>query len=354
MSLNSAEIGLVLDELRPAGSFIQNIRQINYTQIIFDLYGKNGPVALLVSLRPGAMRLHATERKYPSMKTPPRFVKYLRAHIKGGKINNAEQIGRERIVCFDIGKGDSVRRLYIRLWGGAANILITDEKRVILDAFSRRPSRKEVPGESFSPELSVRENSRNYSPRDIPGEGSFNSRLDNFYGRMEEAEDLANLRDKAEKYLNEKIFRLTNRLKILENKKEESRFSGQYKKYGDMIMSSLHLLKKGDAWLTAEDYDSPGTEIRISLDPKLSPRENGEKYYSRSSGIRKNLSLIEEEIGYTAARIEKTKKDLKTVSAAGDRELLNSFIPKTGITGKKGEKIPGLQFISGDTGRKIG
>ena len=346
MSLNSAEIDKILSELPLIGSFIQNIRQIDYACVVLDLYNPGGALPLLISLRPGMMRINAVERKLLSKNEPARFVKYLRAHIKGGKIIKAEQIGHERIVFFMIAKDNQFYRFYIRIWGGAANILITDDNGLILDAFSRRPSRKEIPGEIYNPEDFLRDVKKSYTIRTWEGKGSYNQKIDAYYSQLESNEDLARLREKTLKILNDKQGRFYTRLQTVEQRLNNPEGNYHYKKYGDLIMANLHLLKKGDLWLTAEDYETPGTEVKISLDPKLSPKENGEKYYKKYSKQKNASALMDDEVLYLRGQLDKIEKDLSLAGLTDDTEILSSFIPAAEIKDAKEDSIPGLQFCS--------
>ena len=75
---------------------------------------------------------------------------FLRAHVKGGRIEAARQVESDRVVRVDIVRGDDRKTLWIRLWSSAANIIATDADGVILDAFYRRPKRGEISGGRYA------------------------------------------------------------------------------------------------------------------------------------------------------------------------------------------------------------
>ena len=64
-------------------------------------------------------------------KNPPQFAMFLRKHLAGGKVLGVRQHGLERILIFDIGKGNRLYRLVIELFD-EGNVILTDEKYVIL------------------------------------------------------------------------------------------------------------------------------------------------------------------------------------------------------------------------------
>ena len=147
MSLNCTEIDKILEELDLEGSYIQKIVQSSYSVMVLHLY-KNRPVNLLICLEPGACRLHETRQKIPKFDKPLRFMELLRSRLRGAKITKAEQLNHDRIVKLSLEAASGSLHLYIRLWSGAANMILIDNG-VIVDAFYRRPSRHEISGESW-------------------------------------------------------------------------------------------------------------------------------------------------------------------------------------------------------------
>ncbi|MBN2444511.1 MAG: NFACT family protein, partial [Spirochaetales bacterium] len=152
MLLNWKEINLILDELNLTGSFIQQIYQPKHHILLFHLYNSPSSCTLMFSLSPSSCRLHATTKKYPNPPKPQRFVSFLRAHVRGGRITKAYQVGNERIVKLEVMKDEKILIIWIRLWGGAANMIVTDEDDQVLDACYRRPGRNEISGGTFNPE----------------------------------------------------------------------------------------------------------------------------------------------------------------------------------------------------------
>lgn len=125
-------------------------------------------------------RIHGLARKLNNPPRPPRFITFLRAHIRGGKILAAKQINGERIIKIDIHKGERDYVLWIRLWANAANVLLTDADNRILDALYRRPKRREISGELFNPETGHQRkpaDQERYTIRELPGGGTFNEKV---------------------------------------------------------------------------------------------------------------------------------------------------------------------------------
>ena len=152
MSLNCKEIDIVLSELDAQGAFIQDIVQPGYDSIALYLYktSYNRAKCLYICLAPNECRLHETMRAIPKNKTPLRFMEFLKSHIKGSRITFCVQVGFERIIKLTLTHADENFIMYIRLWSGAANIVLCTESNIILDTMYRRPAKGEIAGGTFA------------------------------------------------------------------------------------------------------------------------------------------------------------------------------------------------------------
>ena len=88
-------------------------------------------------------------------KNPPQFAMLLRKHISGGKVLGIRQVGLERIIIFDIGKGTATLRLIIELFD-EGNVVLTDEHYEIVKPLRhhRFKDREVVPRARYTMSLS--------------------------------------------------------------------------------------------------------------------------------------------------------------------------------------------------------
>src|SRR5208337_5274035 len=91
-SLNWKEIDLVLAELALPGSLIQEIHQPRHDRLVLHLFKAGVQSMVLISLSPRFPRMHALTEKLANPGAPLRFASFLRAHIRGGRIEAAEQL----------------------------------------------------------------------------------------------------------------------------------------------------------------------------------------------------------------------------------------------------------------------
>lgn len=354
MSLNWKEIDLVLEELALPGYFVQQVREPDYRHLQMELYRPGNKLILLISLMPGRTRLHSVTRKREKTVSAPPFESLLKSRIKSGKIIQAAQLGEERIVQLTVSKAGVETRLWIRLWGNAANIIAQDENGMILDAFYRRPKRGEVAGGTFYPEEAVRTGksrpAAEFSVREYPEQMPFNRYLEEEYGRMEGDKKRNELSEQAEQINEAMTGRLRRGLAKLKEKRDAFSNYNRYKEWGDIIMANLHTAQTGDRWLSAEDFYRDKTPIRIELDPELSPEENSAAYYRLYKKEKSGYENLEEQIRNQEHRLRVLEKEYDEVSASPGTEPLEEYIRKyRRERTQKTETVPdrpGLQFQS--------
>ena len=143
MPLDALCLAHLVDETadRVVGAKIDKIHQTARYEVVLSLRSAAGNCRLLLSARPGAGRLHLTERKRENPAEPPMFCMLLRKHLTGS-IASLTQVPGERIVRIEVeGTGDlgdrRRRTLVLEAMGQQANLILLDEDGRILDALRR-------------------------------------------------------------------------------------------------------------------------------------------------------------------------------------------------------------------------
>ncbi|MDR2701798.1 MAG: NFACT family protein [Spirochaetaceae bacterium] len=376
MSLNWKEIDLILHELDLPGMQIQKVWQSAFDVLAMQLYGgKDGRHSrlILVSLSPLACRIHETFRAVPKSEKPLRFAEFLKSRIVNGRIEEAVQLGDNRIIRIVVRRGEAAYRLYIRLWSNAANVIVTGEDNIILDAMKRLPKRGEIGGGAYSPEQSLNaegaaapeKQNKKYEVRELPGEGSFNSRVDAWYAEHGGRLSLEQLREEVKRSIGKNRNRLEAALERLREKEADYSRGERFKEYGDIILSCAPAEGpscpegKGSSWIEAESFSSPGCLIRIEIDPRKSPAKNAEAYYEKYRKAKTGLSGVQEEIAAGKKELEKILLAEKQLLEETNpirleallRKLRRGLLPDSAAkTGKPtgGKKRPGIGFADGD------
>jgi predicted ribosome quality control (RQC) complex YloA/Tae2 family protein len=363
LSLNWKEINLILEELDLEGCQIQKVVQSAFDVLCLKLYGRNGAKVLLISLSPGACRLHETFAAVPKTDRPLRFAEFLNSRIVNSRIEEAVQLGDNRIVRLSVLLGENRYFIYIRLWSNAANVIVTDSGGTVQDAMRRLPRKGEVSGGRYKPELlmegekagqrekpqqeyRIRKFSGDF-PVKLPQGASFNEKIDAFYRQQGGSLSLENLREQARRNYEGAIGRLKASLEKLGKKEADYAAGDRFREYGDIILANLGSISEGDRWLEAENFYASGT-IRIKLDPGKNPAAAAEDYYEQYRKARSGLEEIRTEIEAGERELAELEKTLAALLEETNPLVLNKLLRSKGrqvpSAKKEDAKRPGLSF----------
>ena len=305
--LNWREIDAVIAEWPADDSWLRKVRQPDYRRVVLEFSGRSGPWSVVVVLAPPFVRihrLHPSSRPPRALPKPPRFAAVLKARLEGAKLESAAQLGRDRIIRFRFILGESTLFLDAKLWGSGANLILSDASGRIIDAFSRRPKRGEVPGASWPPEGIAADDPgpdrrRTIDPgeftlRDFPGEGDRNARVEAYFAALEARADRERRIRLWETRLDRREAALDSRRRAISESEVRFRKGLDDGRWGDILMAHLHELKPGAVVLEAEEWDDSGT-VRIPLDPSMGALENAERYYERRKRAVRGLDRLKED-----------------------------------------------------------
>lgn len=141
MALDGVVLSNIIYELKNLllGGRIDKIYQPERDEIIMSIRSLGNNYKLLITSNASHARVHLTKMQKDNPTTPPMFCMVLRKHIAGGKIIGINQPNFERILNIDIESlnemGDNTtKRIVIEIMGKHSNIMLLDEKEVIIDS----------------------------------------------------------------------------------------------------------------------------------------------------------------------------------------------------------------------------
>lgn len=285
--MNWREIDRILSELNLPGTFIRDISQPEPSTLYLLLNRPHNRgssldsrrITLLCSWSTGTSRLHRTTDLFPKSRPPiPRFVTFLRAHVRGSRIISAFQFGTERIVRVTCGTRDRQRIMWIRLWSRSSNCIVTDKHGMILEALMRRPQRGEVAGSHYDPSVKIntRFDAERYELRSLSGNNDYNTQLDEYYRTQKQTESAEHALTVARQRFEHEQTLLTTRISRLKKALNDAADFESLRIAGQTILSNAHILSKSDAQLLPT-----GNNESIVLIPGLTPSENADHYFDR-------------------------------------------------------------------------
>ena len=350
MSLNCNEIDSVLSELSLDGAFIQDIIQPGYDTLALYTYSAGNAKTVLICTAQNACRINETRRKITRNEKPLRFMELLKSRIKGAKINTCRQIEKQRIVRFELSTSEESFLLYVRLWSGAANIILCDSTNTIIDSMYRRPQKGEMTGGTFIlPEAKaetrvwpVREFSEIAASSQKPL--SFNEKVDIWYGEYAENLSREALLEKAEKWYESSKSRMESALENLIKKKKEFEDSRNLQHSGDLISANAHLLKPSSHFLECEDFET-GETVRIPIDSTKNAYENAATYYEKCKKAKTGAEALEHDIAVSKKRIETLTKLYAEMQSEMNPVKIEQMLRKNTTPKQRQKKEhPGLDY----------
>ncbi|MBQ8566326.1 MAG: NFACT family protein [Clostridia bacterium] len=146
--------------------------------------------------------------------------------------------------------------------------------------------------------------------------GSFSEAVDLFYSKKSKHERIRQKSTDIFRLLVNAEGRITRKISIQTSELEKCDDNEIYKLYGDLITSSIYMMKRGqDKLVTCNYYDESCPMIEIPLDIRLSPSQNAQAYYKKYNKsktakieLAKQIALAKEEFEYIATVFDSLNK----------------------------------------------
>ncbi len=326
------------------GGVISRIHQPGEKDLVFKVFSRGRDFRLLISIHPEFCRMLLTTGDFENPQTPPRFCAFLRSRITGAAIEGVTQDEGENIAHIRLanphtgtrktGEGLQSYTLTIELTGKSANVILLDEKRVVLDALKYfkpgESARPVVPGITLAP-----------LPRPAHGpQGpglekeeteTWNEAIERFYGGLVKEAGFASEKSRLKKIIVEAEKKLLRLLENVNNDRVKAEAGLRRARLAELLKANYNLMKRGMKEVEAVDYTKePPEKVKVPLDEKLSPSENVERYFKLAKKAKTAIALL---IG----RIPKIEGEIEYI-----RELLFDWEGATdgdGIEALKDELI---------------
>ncbi|MBE2255257.1 MAG: DUF814 domain-containing protein [Ignavibacteria bacterium] len=111
------------------------------------------------------------------------------------------------------------------------------------------------------------------------------------------------LKNRNLKIYNDKIKKLKSKIENLQIQLQKSKTSDDFMNKGNLILSNIYAIKKGDAEFIAND-------ITIKLNTELTPAENAAKYFEKYKNLKKSSGILSEKINNAKSELRKVESEL--------------------------------------------
>ncbi len=235
VSLNTAEINAVLNELQLTGSHLIKINQSDYSSLALRFAKDGQNVDVLISMN-SASFLARTQGLGAKRAKPLRFMQCLNAHITPFLVERVYQYEYERLVMFHVKHEDSRFMLVVRLWGPRSNIFLCHEDWSIVDCFYRRPKSGEISGEVLGLPK-PKDRSENLYEQRFVNDGTVSEQIRQLYGVTQELGAKPPVEEVIKAYFAEKLRQNTGEQQRCSQLKAEYAQAPCYKEIGDGLLT---------------------------------------------------------------------------------------------------------------------
>jgi len=107
------------------------------------------------------------------------------------------------------------------------------------------------------------------------------------------------------RFLTNELSKNEKKLEKLYESLKEAQEADRYRKLGELLTASLHLITRGQTSVDLIDYyDEAQPTITVTLDPQLTPSENAQRLFKRYNKLKNSLIAVQEQIESTKQEIE--------------------------------------------------
>lgn len=150
--------------------------------------------------------------------------------------------------------------------------------------------------------------------------------LDSFYKTRDMHERMRQKSADLLKLLSNNIERISKKLIILTKTLNDSEKKDKQKIYGDLLMANLYNIEQGQTEIEVQNYyENNSPIVKITLDPRLTPSQNAQKYYKKYNKSKTAEIEAAKQIQNAKADLEYLESTLAAVETADTESDLNSI-----------------------------
>jgi predicted ribosome quality control (RQC) complex YloA/Tae2 family protein len=326
VSLTAAEIEAVVAELATlAGSRVEAVRAHSERALTLELFGRAGPVRVLLSAEPDVTRIHAARARPPRPGQAPPFQQLLRRELEGARLAAIEALPGERVVVLSMEGPRGPLRLVAELTGRHGNLFLVGGDGTIRASAGRNLSqrRRLVPGQPY--EAPAARAPAPAEPRFAPLPGApfpLSAAIEAAYAGREEERLLAEGRRRLREPVRAAAARAGRALEKLAAEADRVPAAEADRRVGDLLKQNLSRLRRGAREVVLTEWTEAGPrEVKVALDPALPPAANMERYYRRYRRIVESGARVAARAAEVKVRAEALRALLAELDAAGPGDL---------------------------------
>lgn len=149
---------------------------------------------------------------------------------------------------------------------------------------------------------------------------SLSEMLDHYYYGRAERERVKQIAFEIEKFIKNEKEKNEKKLEKLKETLKDAENSQKYQLYGELLTAHMHLINKGMTEITVENYYD-GSSVTIPLDPKKTPAENAQQYFTKYQKAKNAQKVVKEQMEQTEAEIKYFDLLLQQIQLASPKDI---------------------------------
>lgn len=288
--LSLAEIRALVPLLEPLvlDRRVQRVVQPDEHTLVLELYGRGegedsgAKLWLVMSTHPKFGRISTRSEAPPAPSFPPDFAQWVKAHCHRAFIKGIRVVNDDRQVGLLLKGKQGEFELLLSLMGTRSNLFALDsEGRIQHTLRPLTTTRADLRmGDVYTnPEKheALAESSSRWPA--LQGEHLLKA-IQTRYEALETRRDYDELRDSIEKALDKELDFARRKAEKLHQDLNDAKDAREKKRHGELLKQVMSNLKPGETHVVVRDYETE-EDVKIELDPKLTPAENLERYFKR-------------------------------------------------------------------------
>ena len=159
---------------------------------------------------------------------------------------------------------------------------------------------------------------------EVVAQTSMSEAAENFYREKDKCERLARKSARLVKLVSNNLERCAKKLVTQNSELKDAQNMEKYKRYAELITANLYALKEGEKQAVVVDYYDPEMkEITITLDERLSPANNAQKYFKKYNKAKVAADELTKQIKKTYAELDYLESvEEELIKAETEEDLL--------------------------------
>ncbi|MEH7110865.1 NFACT RNA binding domain-containing protein [Neobacillus niacini] len=146
--------------------------------------------------------------------------------------------------------------------------------------------------------------------------------LDRFYFGKAERDRVKQQGNDIERLIINEKEKNEKKIEKLEDTLKEAEKADQLQRFGELLTANLYAAKKGMHEIEVMDYyDENGGTVAITLDPRRTPSENAQKYFSKYQKAKNSVSIVIEQIEKAREEVIYFENLLQQVQSASPKDI---------------------------------